>query len=30
MDRLTYWQTKGAQASDAVMKLVKRGKKAAK
>lgn len=30
MDRLTYWQSKGAQASDAVLKLVKRGKKAAK
>ncbi len=29
MDRLTFWQDKGAQASDAVMKLVKRGKKAA-
>ena len=30
MDRLTYWQSKGAQASDAVLKLVKRGKKSAK
>ncbi len=29
MDRLTFWQSKGAQASDAVLKLVKRGKKAA-
>jgi small subunit ribosomal protein S16 len=29
MDRLTFWQGQGAQASDAVMKLVKRGKKAA-
>jgi small subunit ribosomal protein S16 len=29
MDRLTYWQGQGAQASDAVMKLVKRGKQAA-
>ena len=29
MDRLTFWQGKGAQASDAVMKLVRRGKKAA-
>ncbi len=28
MDRLTFWQSKGAQASDAVLKLVKRGKKA--
>jgi small subunit ribosomal protein S16 len=28
MDRLTHWQSKGAQASDAVLKLVKRGKKA--
>ncbi|HEX4859358.1 MAG TPA: 30S ribosomal protein S16 [Usitatibacteraceae bacterium] len=30
MDRLTFWQSKGAQASDAVLKLVKRGKPAAK
>lgn len=30
MDRLTFWQGRGAQASDAVLKLVKRGKKAAK
>ena len=30
MDRLTFWQGKGAQASDAVMKLVRRGKKTAK
>jgi small subunit ribosomal protein S16 len=29
-DRLAFWQSKGAQASDAVMKLVKRGKKTAK
>jgi small subunit ribosomal protein S16 len=30
-DRLAYWQGKGAQASDAVLKLVKKnGKKAAK
>ncbi len=29
MDRLVFWQGKGAQASDAVMKLVKRGKKVA-
>jgi small subunit ribosomal protein S16 len=29
MDRLTFWQGQGAQASDAVMKLVKRGRKAA-
>jgi len=29
MDRLTFWQGKGAQASDAVMKLVRRGKHAA-
>ena len=30
MDRLTYWQGKGAQASDTVMRLVrKHGKKAA-
>lgn len=28
MDRLTFWQSKGARASDAVLKLVKRGKKA--
>lgn len=26
LDRLTYWQSKGAQASDAVLKLVKHGK----
>ncbi|HEX9391677.1 MAG TPA: 30S ribosomal protein S16 [Usitatibacteraceae bacterium] len=30
MDRLEFWQAKGAQASDAVMKLVKRSKKVAK
>ena len=30
MDRLTYWQSKGAQASDTVMRLVrKHGKKVA-
>ncbi len=30
MDRLTYWQGKGAQASDTVMRLVKKhGKKVA-
>jgi small subunit ribosomal protein S16 len=29
-DRLAYWQGKGAQASDAVTKLVKRSRKAAK
>jgi small subunit ribosomal protein S16 len=29
-DRLAFWQSKGAQASDAVLKLVKRGKKVAK
>jgi small subunit ribosomal protein S16 len=29
MDRLTFWQDQGAQASDAVMKLVKRSKKTA-
>ncbi len=30
MDRLTYWQNKGAQASDTVMRLVrKHGKKVA-
>ena len=29
-DRLAFWQSKGAQASDAVMKLVKRGNKTAK
>jgi small subunit ribosomal protein S16 len=30
MDRLTYWQSKGAQASDTVMRLVrKQNKKAA-
>ena len=28
LDRVEYWQSKGAQASDAVLKLVKRGKKA--
>ena len=30
MDRMAFWESKGAQASDAVLKLVKRGKKAAK
>ena len=30
MDRLEFWQSKGAHASDAVMKLVKRSKKVAK
>ena len=30
MDRLEFWQSKGAQPSDAVMKLVKRSKKVAK
>ena len=30
MDRLAFWQGRGAQASDAVLKLVKRGKKTAK
>jgi small subunit ribosomal protein S16 len=30
LDRVEYWQGKGAQASDAVLKLVKRGKKAVK
>lgn len=29
MDRLEFWQSKGAQASDTVMKLVKRSKKVA-
>lgn len=29
-DRLAFWQSRGAQASDAVLKLVKRGKKSAK
>jgi small subunit ribosomal protein S16 len=27
MDRLTHWQSKGAVASDAVLKLLKRGNK---
>ncbi len=30
MDRMAFWESKGAQASDAVLKLVKRGKKVAK
>jgi small subunit ribosomal protein S16 len=29
MDRLVFWQGQGAQASDAVMKLVKRSRKTA-
>ena len=30
MDRMAFWESKGAQASDAVLKLVKRGKKVVK
>lgn len=29
MDRVAYWESKGAQASDAVQKLIKRGKQQA-
>jgi len=29
LDRVAYWESKGAQTSDAVLKLVKRGKKQA-
>lgn len=28
MDRVTFWQSKGAQASDAVVKLIRKSKKA--